>query len=302
MAMNNNKLIIFGEVLYDCFPGGEKVLGGAPFNVAWHLQAFGQSPRFVSRVGDDAEGAAIVQAMEDWGMDTGGVQQDPRRATGRVAVSFNQGEPSYEIVADVAYDFIDSAALIGNSCNTLYHGSLGLRSATARRALEQLKQQPPQRIFMDVNLRPPWWRREQVLEWVAQANWVKLNLDELGQLQAPSSDLLSQARDFKSTHELNGLIITRGEQGALALTEGDVVFDVIPESSLDTVDSVGAGDAFSAVMLLGLNLQWPLDTSLQRAQSFASAIVGQRGATVSSRAFYRDFLSQWGCFSDSAGY
>ncbi|MES9861009.1 MAG: carbohydrate kinase [Candidatus Thiodiazotropha sp. LLP2] len=292
--MNNKKLIIFGEVLYDCFPGGEKVLGGAPFNVAWHLQAFGQSPSFVSRVGRDSEGDTILRTMSDWGMETEGVQQDPEHITGKVTISFNQGEPSYEIVAGAAYDFIDSLPLQETTCDTLYHGSLGLRNPVSRSALDQLKRSGAKRIFLDVNLRPPWWHIEEILEWVSQADWVKLNRDELDQLLGQSSDLLAQAMDFKTVYGLEGVIVTQGEKGAMVLAgNGGRPLEIVPVTSLKTVDTVGAGDAFTSVILLGLMKQWPLEISLKRAQSFASAIVGQRGATVSSPSFYSDFLKQW---------
>ncbi len=90
------RITVFGEVLFDCFPGGEQVLGGAPFNVAWHLQAFGQRPRFVSRVGEDEAGRRIRRAMSDWGMDTDDLQRDPRHATGQVQITFSGGEPTQQ--------------------------------------------------------------------------------------------------------------------------------------------------------------------------------------------------------------
>jgi fructokinase len=291
--MYNKKLIIFGEVLFDCFPSGEQVLGGAPFNVAWHLQAFGQSPYFISRVGRDAEGEQILQAMREWGMETAGVQLDDQHPTGRVMISLDQGEPSYDIMADVAYDFIDPAALVSLNCGMLYHGSLGLRNPLACNALDQLKQRGPQQVFLDVNLRPPWWQRESVMRWVSQADWLKLNQHELDQLDGDGDNLHNQAMAFKQAHDLTGLIVTLGEQGALVLADDKPALQVAPKASQETVDSVGAGDAFTAVMLLGLSSRWPLGVTLERAQSFASAIVGQRGATVSSAPFYADFLSRW---------
>lgn len=75
---------IFGEVLFDQFPDGRRVLGGAPFNVAWHLQAFGEAPIFISRVGRDEDGASILGGMQKWGMDVVGMQMDEKLPTGRV--------------------------------------------------------------------------------------------------------------------------------------------------------------------------------------------------------------------------
>lgn len=287
------KVTIFGEVLFDCFPSGERVLGGAPFNVAWHLQAFGRRPRFVSRVGDDAPGREVSRAMQDWGMDRSGLQQDPRRPTGEVRVSLRQGEPSYEIVDGVAYDFIDPAQLSGVG-ELLYHGSLCLRHAASRAALEFLKGQAPRLIFLDVNLRPPWWEREALLDWCNGADWVKLNETELRQLQETSQDLEGAALAFQERHALQGLVVTRGERGALGIGSDHAPVAVAPVQALEVVDTVGAGDALSAVLLLGLELGWPLGLSLERAQSFASAVVGRRGATVGDPGFYRRFIEDWG--------
>jgi fructokinase len=87
-------LYIFGEVLFDHFPDGTRVLGGAPFNVAWHLQAFGQSPLLISRVGSDPEGTQVRAAMRDWSLSSSGLQTDTVHPTGKVTVAFQDGEPT----------------------------------------------------------------------------------------------------------------------------------------------------------------------------------------------------------------
>lgn len=288
-----HRISVFGEVLFDCFPSGEKVLGGAPFNVAWHLQAFGQRPRFVSSVGDDDAGRAIRHAMQRWGMDTGALQTDVNRSTGEVRVSLQDGEPAYDIVDQVAYDFIDAAQLGDVAGGMLYHGSLALRHEVSRLALEKLKSARSTAVFMDVNLRDPWWRSEAVLAWVDAADWVKLNEAELDLLQVRSTDLLAAAETFMRQHGLTGLVVTRGERGALAVTHDQAPIEVAPVRALEVVDTVGAGDALSAVLLLGLNLGWPMRQTLERAQTFASALVGRRGATVDDADFYRLFIDEW---------
>ena len=296
-----SRITVFGEVLFDCFPDGEQVLGGAPFNVAWHLQAFGQQPRFVSRLGDDPEGREIRQAMQAWGMDTAGLQLDQEHATGRVEVSLQGGEPSYDIVDRVAYDFIHADQIGEASSPILYHGSLALRHSTSRESLQLLRRTLGASIFMDVNLRAPWWRREQLLEWVGQADWVKLNEEELASLQDGAGDLHSRAAGFLQTHELTGLVVTRGSEGATLLMGDQAAIDVAPVSALKVVDTVGAGDALTSVLLLGLDLGWPMPETLQRAQEFASAVVGQRGAITRQRAFYQPFLESWGLLNEIAG-
>lgn len=295
--MSAARLCIFGEVLFDHFADGKRVLGGAPFNVAWHLQAFGEAPHFISRVGNDAEGDEIHAAMRDWGMDLRGLQTDPERTTGRVAVSFENGEPAYDIVEGCAYDAIDAAAVAASMADApvqlLYHGSLALRNELSRAALLQLVAAKPRSLFVDVNLRSPWWRRETIMEMLQLASWAKLNDDELALLGRNAQDRMLEPAEFLREFDLQGLLVTRGATGAELHTAGGEFLRVSPDRNVVKVDTVGAGDAFSAVMILGLVRKWPLPLTLQRAQEFASKIVGQRGATVSDPDFYRSIVENW---------
>jgi fructokinase len=284
---------IFGEVLFDHFPDGRRVLGGAPFNVAWHLQAFGEQPFFVSRVGTDADGASIRAAMQRWNIDASGLQTDERLPTGRVQVSIHDGEPAYEIVHPSAWDAIEPPAAIPE-ISLLYHGSLALRDDDSRRAWRCLRDSRPGLVFVDVNLRQPWWRREQVLQDVAGAHWVKLNRDELDRLAPGRAAARTRAELFLHDMGLRGLLMTDGDRGAAALTDAGDFFEARPVRGLKVVDTVGAGDALASVMVLGLVRGWPLEVSLVRAQSFASALVGCRGATVQDRDFYAPFTDEWG--------
>ncbi len=281
------KLCIFGEVLFDHFPDGNSVLGGAPFNVAWHLQAFGCAPLFISRVGDDAEGESVRSAMQRWGMDTSGLQTDATLPTGKVDVSLIGGEPSYDIVNPCAYDAIEKPEM-AKGCRWLYHGSLALREPASMRALKHITDEHPGTVFLDVNLRPPWWQREKVLSLVGRADWVKLNGDELDEL-APGTS----AADFLDQQGLRGLLVTHGAKGAEVLTAAGESFTVEPERANHVVDTVGAGDAFASVMILGLVRGWHLTDTLKRAQTFASRIVGNRGATVDDPAFYAPLIKDW---------
>ena len=284
----NNRPCVFGEVLFDRFPGGRSVLGGAPFNLAWHLQAFGLQPWFISRVGDDEAGETVRSAMADWGMETSGLQVDSRLATGQVNVTFHSGEPEYEIVHPAAWDAIEAPADLPR-CALLYHGSLAQRDERSRDALADISKSFEGTRFVDVNLRPPWYKPEQVITMIEGADWVKLSEKELRELSPASDD----AWNFVDRHELEALVLTHGEEGAEVLTASGQRVEIAPERDIEVVDTVGAGDAFAAVTILGLLRAWPLETTLQRAQSFACAIVGQRGATVADEDFYRRFTDRW---------
>lgn len=290
--MNGRELCIFGEVLFDHFPDRSRVLGGAPFNVAWHLQAFGQSPRFISRVGDDPEGELVRAAMLDWGMPTDDLQIDSQLPTGRVDVRLVDNEPHYDIVHPCAYDRIEPGTRPA-ACGLVYHGSLALRSDASRQAAAAIRDNSDALIFVDVNLRPPWWQVDEVRGMLVGADWVKLNADELRLLQ-PGADAGSAAADFRDRYALRGLIVTQGAEGARILTAEGAEYFARPEAGIELVDTVGAGDAFASVTILGLLRDWPLDLTLQRAQQFASRIVSRRGATVADREFYRPLVESWG--------
>jgi fructokinase len=284
---------IFGEVLFDRFDDGVEILGGAPFNVAWHLQAFQQAPLFISRIGQDQAGAKIQAAMQTWGISQAALQIDAEFPTGAVEISLNNGEPEYQILANQAYDFIDDQSLPSIDCALLYHGSLAARQPVSGKALQSLINRHQGKVFIDINLRQPWWNQTAVAELLTQANWVKLNHQELQQLQVAGDSLEAKMRLFIERYQLEVLVVTVGEQGAWAIDENGELLTVQPDSLQVVVDTVGAGDAFASVLLLGILKAWPLAVSLQRAQQFASALVGQRGATVSDLGFYQSFKAAW---------
>jgi fructokinase len=284
---------IFGEVLFDCFPDGSRVLGGAPFNVAWHLQAFGEAPLFVSRVGDDEPGRRILAAMDRWGMNSSGLQTDPEHLTGEVHVSLQDGEPSYDIVNDRAFDHIDRAALPNASISLVYHGSLALRSKRSARALDGLLETTGAPVFIDVNLRSPWWSYETLEARLTQARWAKLNHDELKLLAGGNGDTEALALRLIERHALATVIVTLGEQGAMLMTNDAQTVHSPELVSTTVVDTVGAGDAFSSVCILGLLHHWPPETLLTRAQAFACHVVTQRGATSEDRQPYARLLKDW---------
>jgi fructokinase len=294
--MPASPICVFGEVLFDRFPDGHEVLGGAPFNVAWHLTAFGERPLLVSAVGADAEGERVRAAMRDWGMDERALQTDPEHPTGAVAVSLTGGEPSYDILADVAYDHVRPVA-DDPGCALLYHGTLALRGAESARTLASLRAGSTGQVYFDVNLRSPWWTREQVLALVDAVDWVKLNRDELALLASPANPTAGgyaqQAAAFRAAHGLAGVILTLGADGALACTADESPVQVQPPPRTQVVDAVGAGDAFAAVSILGIRRGWPLAVLLERAQAFAARIVGQRGAIAAHRGLYAPFIADW---------
>ncbi|HRV09486.1 MAG TPA: PfkB family carbohydrate kinase, partial [Acidobacteriota bacterium] len=89
--------VVFGEVVFDLFPDGSEVLGGAPFNVAWHLKGLGERPLMITRIGDDQRGRAILDRMLSAGLDVAGVQMDEEHPTGTVRVLLDSAGPRFQI-------------------------------------------------------------------------------------------------------------------------------------------------------------------------------------------------------------
>ncbi|MFT5727451.1 MAG: fructokinase [Desulforhopalus sp.] len=288
---NQNKLFIFGEVLFDCFPTGEKVLGGAPFNVAWNLHSFGDEPRFISRIGKDDYGYKILTAMQQCGMNRESVQIDEKRPTGLVEVTIQNNEPRYNIVKDSAYDFIDTELLPDPAVGgILYHGTLCLRNKISRNAYDKIRQNHNLKIFIDVNLRSPWWQKDDVLTSLNHAHWVKMNEHELDLLIDTAEDIHIKMSTLQKSYKLEQVIITRGAKGTIILTDDNNFHSQPVEKVEELVDTVGAGDAFSSVYIHGLRACWPVDKNLHRAQQFAGKVIGLRGATTTDLNFYQEFM------------
>jgi len=299
-------ILLFGEVLADCFLDRE-VVGGAPFNVARHLIGLGQGvgidPVLVTRIGKDALGSRLMHVIRSCGLAIDGVQLDLLRPSGQVQVTLDAeaGGHRFDIAPDQAWDFIhaDMARLIGLLCRPqwIYFGTLAQRGAS-KAALRTLLQTTHAHGFLDLNLRDPWVSQE-ALHWsLSKAEIVKLNADELFRI----ADLLGCAgptpkalgEQLIGRYELRQLLVTEGDKGAWLLDSNNRYFHSQSQGTMiEVVDSVGAGDAFSAVFLLGLLQAWPVEMTLDRAHRFAGEVCKLRGAIPESDDFYLPFVTEW---------
>jgi len=282
---------IFGEILFDHFPDGTQVLGGAPFNVAWHLQALNIQPLLISSIGNDNLSYKIQVTLKQWGISQIGIQIQPQYSTGQVQVTLEDNQPRFSIPPNQAFDFIEKKQLVDiRQCELLYHGSLALRHHTARKAFRALlRYKKP--IFIDVNLRHPWWGKREVLQYLQQATWAKLNQEELEHLSPITigANLEQKIRALAQCCRLEWLVITLGDKGAIGLDEYQNLIRIPPSRKVTVVDTVGAGDSFSAILLLGLLKKWSLTKTLKHAQYFAESLVQIRGGTCSDKSLYQHF-------------
>lgn len=277
-------VLCFGEILWDRI-GDHESLGGAPFNVAAHAARCGLNAQLYSRVGGDARGRRIMDELARFGVGRRWLQQDTGHATGVVEVSLGAaGEPAYEIVSDVAWDFIepprlaDENELRGAGFAALVCGTLAQRTSKSREALFRLRhllRETP--VFYDINLRMPHTPMERVLATLPGVAWVKVNEAEADGLSRAlvgyplePADLFEQlSRHFGVT----GLLMTRGEHGSVAVTAKQYI--ECPAPRVKVAATVGAGDALTAVFLAGWLRGWNLVQVLSRANRVAAWVASQ---------------------------
>lgn len=291
-------IVGLGEALFDLLPD-RQVLGGAPLNVIVHVQqlvaALNGQAFMVSRVGSDVLGRRLLDELRARRMSTQYIQTDPDRPTGTVRVTFDQGEPQYEIVRDVAWDRLeytpDLRALV-RSCQAVCFGSLGQRERPAQETICHFLQSAMGAIrLFDVNLRQRFYNARILRLSMELASVAKLNLTELpivirelglkpvGSSQGPNvlDDLVEALlKEF----DLATVVLTRGAQGTVLYTrQGRLEGNPVHYPAQPDADSVGAGDACSAGLLVGMVLGWPPERTLALANRMGAYVASVAGAT-----------------------
>lgn len=275
-------VLSIGEVLWDVFPD-RRLLGGAPFNVACHVRAFGIPSAMVSRVGNDDPGREILERARQAGVLTDAIQVDDRLPTGQVLVRLDPaGVPEFRILAPSAWDAIqpDPVALrYARQAKAVVFGSLAQRREPSRSTIRQLLNTPALKVF-DVNLRPPFDQRQVVEYLLYRSNVVKLNDAEMGVLGEwfeLEGDLPERMRRMACCFGLRTVCVTRGAAGAVLWHEGTLTEH--PGYRVEVVDTVGSGDAFLAGLLFGLLQGMAPAETLALANAAGAYVAGRPGAT-----------------------
>lgn len=248
-------VLSFGEVLWDVYPD-RKCLGGAPLNFAAHLAKHGERAYMLSAVGDDALGAEAVAQIRRWGVRTDYIGCSAEKQTGACLVTLDENSvPSYNLLNDVAYDAIPAQNL-PDDFDVLYFGTLSLRGAENFRTLRSVLQSHHFReVFVDVNIRPPFYSEESVRFALEHATILKISEEELPKLYAVlgmESDMPYDrfAEELARTNRrLTCLIVTLGAEGAFVrdCVSGETY--TCGSSKVEVKSTVGAGDSFSAAFL-----------------------------------------------------
>jgi len=273
-----------GEVLWDKFPDGKR-LGGAPANFAYHASQLGARSRLVSRVGLDSDGDKLLQALKENGVDRRDLQKDAQHATGEVRVTLSaEQEATYEIVKNAAWDFLawtDDLAALATLTQAISYGTLAQRNDRSRVTIQRFVRAAPRdtlRLF-DINLRQNFYNRD----------IIEFGLDHAAVLKVNAAELEAVAEMFHwggakeeqvvallmKNHPIRYVAATHGG-GGCHFYHGTEMFRS-PAPQVKVADTVGAGDAFGAALIVGLLRGAPLQAVVDRANEVGSFVASQPG-------------------------
>jgi len=280
------KILAIGEVLWDLLPSGRKV-GGAPANFAFHAMQLGGDVRILSRIGNDELGREVIEFYHSLELSTELLETDMTAPTGTVGVELStEGQPKYTIHENVAWDKIEateSALRFAHNADAVYFGSLAARTDPALQTIETLVSQtkPSALRVLDLNLRDPFVDRNVIASLLQLTNVLKLNDEELTRSAAmfgvSSNNVRHHVDWFINNYGLKMLILTCGEQGSRIFADGKEY--VCESRKIEVVDTVGAGDAFTAMIVVGLLSGLSMETLHKRANEIAAFVCTQSGAT-----------------------
>ena len=279
------KILSFGEILFDVY-GDSANLGGAPLNFCAHAVRAGAKASMLSAVGDDELGHNALKQVACYGIDIHHSAVLGDKMTGKCLVTLNeQGVPKYNLLEDVAYDYIPVPQLDGETFDVFYFGTLALRSDYNRKTVETLLGKGVAKdVFVDINIRPPFYCDESILLALSHATLLKISDEELGVVAAT---ILGEGK-----HELDAvigairnkfpniklLILTCGAEGSVAYDMKTGAVNRCDAVKTQVVSTVGAGDSFCATFIVNYLQGVPTMTALQKASRVSAWVVSQEGA------------------------
>lgn len=275
-------VVCFGEILWDNLPTGRKP-GGAPMNVAYHLNKLGVNGTLISRVGEDQNGEELLDFIKSKGLSTEFCQKDAHYNTSTVEVSIGADhEVKYDILAPVAWDYIEFEprleALI-SLADAFVFGSLAVRNADSFQTLQKLLEKAKYKVF-DVNLREPHFSKEAIAKLLHQTDLLKLNIHELDLLYAWfGTDCHTEWERIGVLQEQFGIqeiVVTKGATGATFYTENAQCN--YPAFKVEVNDTIGSGDSFLAAFLSQKLIHEDIQESLASASALGAYVTTRAGA------------------------
>jgi len=277
-----NKVITIGEILWDVFPEGKKA-GGSSMNVALNLHKQGMESQFISALGNDENGRALLSFLTGNHFATDLIQIHTELPTSTVVVQLDENhQATYTIKKPVAWDDIkvtDDNTKAVKQADALVYCSLTCREEKSREAILALLENAKIKIF-DINLRAPFYSKELIGALLAKADILKINEDELVWVQESfgltgntDEQLLKQ---LSTQFDIGIICLTLGDKGACVLKEGKLFKHA--GYKVQVADTVGAGDAFLATFIACYLQGYPMETTLDNACKVGAFVASQPGA------------------------
>ncbi len=291
--LKNYNITAIGEILYDIYPD-KKRLGGAPFNFIYHIWKILGIANFISSVGNDENGKEILNYLNSIGFNTQLIFIDNNHPTGTVKVNLDENKiPHFTISPECCYDFLtlndEIINTIENNTDILYFGTLSQRSYTSRKTIQSLFDKKI-KYFCDLNLRHNFFSDDMIREALNVSNVIKINYEEFNKikkiLNMKMSDELAMENLCKEFN-IDLLSITLGNEGAVLYDKKN--FSHYKAEIDKVVDTVGAGDAFAAILCIGYLSQMDLFTINKLANEFAAEICMIEGAVPDNDYLYEKY-------------
>jgi fructokinase len=287
-------ILTIGETLIDNFPSYSRI-GGAPLNFSIHCSNLGENVSLMSKTGNDADGMRIRELLAARGVGIEYLQTDFRHNTGKVNVEVSDNENNLDILKDAAYDFIEYPAISPRQLEKikcLYFGSLVQRTDNGFEVIHKLidNMMPDALLFYDINLRPGNFTDRIIRKSLEKCDVLKVNGEELAYLKKIEGFICDDrpaVSGLMEKYNLTSVAVTRGEEGAELFIGDKYIKDRI-RKKIKVRDTVGAGDAFSAVLVKGLLDGWSPGMIMRKALELSSAVCTLEGAVpgIDDTGFY----------------
>jgi fructokinase len=288
------RITSIGEILFDVYPN-EKKIGGAPFNFLYHVFKLTGEGIFVSRIGRDEPGEEILRFLKSQNISTRFIQIDDKYPTGAAKPYLDEHKvPSWKIEEPSAYDFIELndkiLSVVENQTDCLYFGTLAQRNEKSKNTIKSLLGKKI-KYFCDLNLRQNFYTSEIIQHALLTSDIVKMNVEELKlvneMLIKQPFEIERTAGDVKNKFNIDLLCITMGEEGSILLSKNIADYYRIKVDNI--IDTVGAGDAYAAILCIGYLAGLPFEKINKLASEFAAEIIQINGAIPHDETIYNKY-------------
>ncbi|QEK53113.1 carbohydrate kinase [Pedobacter aquae] len=276
------KVVCYGEILWDNLPTGKKP-GGAPMNVAYHLNQLGIESSLISKVGNDKNGEELLAFIETKGLSKKYCQIDETYPTSTVEVLIgDDNEVKYEIVKPVAWDFIEEneeISTLTKNADAFVFGSLATRNATSYNTLLSLLDKATYKVF-DVNLRAPHYSESGIADLLYKSDLLKLNIHELNLITSwffsNCKTEWEKIENLQNKFGISEIVVTKGSSGATYYTKNEQYN--YPAYKVIVNDTIGSGDSFLAAFLLKKLAHADINDTLSYAAALGAYVTMHSGA------------------------